>query len=255
MTVYSFSRLSSLEQCRYGYYLNYIVPAAQRPPKEENAFAIYGGFCHKLLEEYANGELAEYELLQKYKDEFDVQVNLDFPPNAFVDLRESYYNGGYAYFENFDGFDYLGGTKILGVEKEFIEDFGDFKLKGFIDLILEDDDGNIIIVDHKSKKELKTKKDKIHYRRQPLLYSKHIYSVYGKYPTRLIFNMFRSGSTCEFPFRMDEYNEAIEWARAQIKTIEAVHEWPPHYDKFYCEYLCDYRNSCPYKAELSKDAN
>ena len=67
--------------------------------------------------------------------------------------------------------------------------------------------------------------------------------------------MFRSGSTCEFPFRMDEYDEAVEWARAQIKTIEAVHEWPPHYDKFYCEYLCDYRNSCPYKAELSEDAN
>lgn len=245
-TVYSFSRLSAFEQCKYQYYLNYVISPEERPEKEENAFAVYGGFVHQILEDYANGKLAVYELLEKYSDEFDVNVPIDFPPNAFVNLRDSYYNGGYAYFESFDGFDYLGATKILGVEQDFIEDFGDFKLKGFIDLILEDEDGNIIIVDHKSKKEIKTKADKRKYGRQLFLYSHYIKSKYGKYPTKVIFNMFRSGTVLVLPFNMQDYEEAIEWARKQVAVIENITEWPPIQEEFFCTFLCDYRSSCEY---------
>lgn len=164
-------------------------------------------------------------------------------------MRDSYFNGSYAYFESFDGFEYLGGTKILGVEQEFVEDFGDFKLRGFIDLILEDDDGNIIIVDHKSKKEIKTKKDKQHYGRQPLLYAHYIKSKYGKYPIKMVFNMFRSGTVLEIPFTQDAYEEAIQWARNQISIVENTTEWEPKPDKFFCNYLCDFRETCPYRPE------
>lgn len=227
--------------------MNYVLPPEQRPPQEPNAFAEYGGFVHEILEDYANGKLAEYELLDKYIEEFDVSVTVDFPPNNFADLRESYYNGGYAYFENFDGFDYLvSNAKILGVEEEFVVDFGDFKLKGFIDLILEDENGDIIIVDHKSKKEIKTKADKRKYGRQLFLYSKYVKSKYGKFPKELIFNMFRGGTTLRLSFNEADYEEAIEWARKQVATIESTTEWPPTQDQFFCSYLCDFRNSCDY---------
>lgn len=248
-TVYSFSRLSAFEQCKYQYYLNYLLPPDQRPPKTSNAFSVYGGFVHSIIEKYANGELAEFELLDKYVDEFDIQVNIDFPPNAYADLRKSYFDGSYTYFENFDGFAYLGGTHILGVEQEFTEDFGDFKLRGFIDLILSDQSEDIIIVDHKSKKEIKTKKDKLHYGRQPLLYSHYIKSKYGKPPSKMIFNMFRSGSLLEIPYSEAAYQESVQWAKSQIMKIENTSEWTPQPDQFYCSFLCDYRETCQYKPE------
>jgi len=251
-TVYSFSRLSAYEQCKYQYYLNYLLPLDQRPPKTPNAFSVYGGFVHSIIEQYANGELAEFELLDKYVNEFDIQVHVDFPPNAYADLRKSYFDGGYAYFESFDGFKYLGGTQILGVEQEFTEGFGDFKLRGFIDLVLSNECGDIIIVDHKSKKEIKTKKDKLHYGRQPLLYSRYIKSKYGKAPSKMIFNMFRSGSTLEIPYSETAYQESVQWAKNQISKIENTTEWTPQPDQFYCSFLCDYRESCVYKPESAE---
>ena len=175
--------------------------------------------CHDLLEEYALGNLMEFELLDLYEDNFDIAVYEPFPPNNFVDLRESYYNGGKRYFENFDGFDYLGCSKIIGVEQKFEVEFDRFILRGFIDLVLENSVGEIIIVDHKSKKELKTKADVKHYARQTYLYAKYIKDTYGKYPVKMIFNMFRSGTVLEIPFDMTAYKEAIQWAEDQIQKI------------------------------------
>lgn len=52
-----------------------------------------------------------------------------------MDLKESYFNDGVRFFENFDGFKNM---KIIDAEHEFTDDFDDFRIKGFIDLILED---------------------------------------------------------------------------------------------------------------------
>lgn len=276
---YSFSRLSAFWQCSYQYYLEYIktpykckkcgdirkLPKGSPPPKlcikcdgsefekvvkENNAFAEYGSFVHELLEKYALGEFAEYELLDRYEDEYPIYVNEEFPYNQYVDLADSYYNAAYAYLENFDGFDYLiPNYEILGVEKHFVLEFDSFEFQGYIDLILKDPDDNIIIVDHKSKKTFKNKKERKEYARQLYLYSRYIKEVYGKFPTMLIFNHFRTGTPCVIYFKENEYNEAIEWAKNTVKAIESHKYWEGdvHIDDFYCNELCSYRNVCEYK--------
>lgn len=284
--IYSFSRLSAFEQCKYAWWMNYMVNIYRcecgkefNVPKKakdvtcpecgsknvklvnvnkDNAFSLYGGFCHELIEKYAKGELKEYEMLPAYEDEFEIAVTEEFPPNAFADLRESYYNGGYAYFESFDGFGYITDPyKILGVEQNFTTDFGSFQLQGFIDLILEDKDGNIIIVDHKSKKEIKTKADKLHYGRQTALYAKYIYDTYGKWPTELVYNCFRSQTLCRIKFTKSVYDEAVEWATKQVETIENFvkdenAKWEPDLSSdFFCNYLCGYGHCCQFKEALN----
>ena len=250
--IYSFSRLSTFEQCPYQYYLNYVLPKEERPPKEDNAFSLYGSFVHELLEKYSLGELASWDLLQIYEDEFDLRVNKDFPPNAYADLRESYFNDGYAFLESFDGFDEEYET--LGVEQKFVCDFGDFKLQGFIDLILRDrKTGGIIVQDWKSKSKFANKKEQAHYARQPALYSKYIYETYGVFPTILRFYMFRKGTIVDIPFSEKIYNEAINWASNIVKKIEATDSWYPVKDSWMCTQLCDFRHSCQFADEVREE--
>lgn len=275
---YSFSKLSAYHQCVYQYYLLYFVDIYQckdcgvlhyvkkhtaapqccsncgcktltHLKKENNAFAEYGGFVHELLEKYALNELLESELLDEYEDMYDVYVQHEFPPNNYVDLAESYYNSGYQYLADFEGFDYLVDSyKVLGVEEHFVLDFGGFELQGFIDLILEDTNGDIVLVDHKSKKEFKSKAEQKKYARQLYLYSTYIIEKYGKTPKTLIFNHFRK-KKCVIPFNQKDYDEAIKWMRDTVEAIESNEDWISNFtvDDFYCSNLCDWRNVCKYK--------
>ena len=241
--IYSFSALTTFEQCKYQYYLNYVMPRELRPPNEENAFSQYGGFVHELLEQCSLGKVASFELCEKYVDEFDIAVTMDFPPNAFADLRSSYYNDGYSFLEKYEGFPEY---EILGVEQKFTEDFGSFKLRGVIDLILRDKEGNIIIQDWKSKAKFKNKEEQRHYGFQTHLYAKHIKSKYGVWPTTLRFYMFRKGNIVDIPFTVAGYEDAVQWAENTINQIRVCEEWVPSCDSFFGTTLCGFRNSCQY---------
>lgn len=80
---------------------------------EENAFSQYGTMVHGILEEYERGDLAEWELVDCFKERFEKEITKDFPWNAYVDLKESYFNDGVRFFENFDGFKNM---KIIDAE-------------------------------------------------------------------------------------------------------------------------------------------
>ena len=243
INTYSFSKLSTFHQCKKQYYLNYVLPHDERPPKESNAFAQYGTLCHELLEDFENGKLASYELADKYIDLFDVYVTHKFPPNAYADLYESYFNDGLSFFVNFEGFG--DRYKILEVEHGFEEDFGDFILKGFIDLTLMDENtGKIIVVDHKSKSGFKKKELRDHYLYQPLLYAKYIETKFGQWPDILRFHCFRKQKNFDTKFNMADYERAVEWARSTVKEIESCKDWPETYDEFMCSCLCDFRSYC-----------
>lgn len=246
--VYSFSKIKTFYTCKYQYYLNYVLPYNQRPPKHENAFSQYGSFIHEILEKFFAGELAEFELTDYYRENFDIAIREEFPPNAFVDLYESYYNDGYAFLESLEEFT---GYRIIGTEKTFITNFDNpvrsFKFKGVIDLILEDKyDGSIIIQDWKSKSRFKNKEEQKEYARQLYLYAKHIKDVMGVWPSHLRFGMFRKGKTVEIPFRTTDYEEAVTWAAKGVEQIEACEQWTPTMDDWYCSHLCDFRDDCQF---------
>lgn len=237
---YSYSRLNAFRQCKYQYYLTYYgKKRGEEDRGEDNAFAQFGTLAHSLLERYEKGELMSYELLPKYEMEYPDAVTYDFPPNAYVDLGESYYTDGAAFFADFDGFDDL---EVVGAEDEFEIEIDDFIFCGFIDLeLVNRKTDKLIVRDWKSMSSLK-KQDIPSKRRQLYSYCPWMKKKFGRFPDRLEFGLFRKQKTVGFDFNIDHYNETIQWIRDTVSEIRSCKEWPATYNEFYCNYLCGHRS-------------
>lgn len=247
---FSFSRISTYNRCPRGFYLQYI----KKVPQIQNAFAEYGLFCHELLEDYFNNELMIFDLLPKYKDEFTQQVIHDFPPNKWVDLAVSYFEEGIDYFTNFDG---LHGYEILEVERKVEFNIDKYPFVGYIDLIAKDKNGDLCIIDHKSKDLKKPQKKRwknvevrrtiefYEFIRQLYLYSIPIVEQDKVIPKFLCFNCFRKGKFHKVPFDMDDYEESKQWALNIIKKLYADETMSDKYDsQWFCNRLCGVREFC-----------
>lgn len=248
--VWSYSRLTSFNDCPYAWYQKYINCESG----VGNAFASYGTFCHKLLEQYANGDIDIFTISQAYEEGFDDAIPEDFPPNKYVDLRQKYYDAGVDYFENIDL--PIDEFKVIGVEKKVEFTIAGKKFVGFIDLLLEDkDNGELILCDHKSaclkfnKNGSISKGDSNHYlsfKRQLYMYSKPLIEA-GYKISRLKWNMFRSQQWIDIPWDEKEYNETLDWAEKTLSEIENETSYAPNPDFYFCNYICDQRECCEYR--------
>ena len=240
---WSFSRLSSFDQCPYEWYLKYIEEAEQY---NSGFFSSFGGFCHEILEAWLKGEHKTYELAEMFVSGYDEAI-----PNAEdYSWNDGYFDSGaYFFTEGIETLSsYLNGKIVCGVEKEIHTTINDKPFIGYIDVLLRDNNG-YIIVDHKSSKyplkkngePLKGSENKWqNYKRQLYLYAKAIYEETGLYPTRLCWNFFRDGMIYEIPFNMNDYQEALNWAEETIEKIYSERKYEPNPDMFYCANLCDY---------------
>jgi len=234
---WSFSRINAYCTCPRMFYMSYI----QCLDKTGNAFAEWGSFGHYILEKYFRKELEFFELSNIYSSEYEGNVKASFPPNPYVNLNHRYYDVGKEYFDTFEGL--FEKAEILGVEEEIHINIDKYKFVGYIDLILRDDKG-IIIVDHKSKSKFKSKKEKDEYLRQLYLYSIHIYEKYGEYPYMLVFNMFRANEIIEEKFDITAYELAKEWAVDTIEKIYKDMDFKSSQDDFFCNWLCSCNAHC-----------
>lgn len=247
---WSFSRLNSFHSCPYAWKKQYI----DCENGEQNAMAEYGTLMHQLLEGYAKGEIDRFELPMIFADKFDEYIPHEFPPNQYVDLRESYYEKGLAYLNDVNL--ELERYNILGVEKEVNFEIDGSDVVGYIDLLLQDNDtGEITVFDHKSatlkfKRDGKiSKTDAEHYdqfKKQLYLYSKPVLAEYGKVDY-LAWNLFKQQTIHKIPFNRNEYEESLQWAADTIKEIKEEMLWLPKPDYFFCHNICNYRDSCEYK--------
>ena len=248
---WSFSRVSCYDRCPYGFRLIYIKEAEE----EENAFAQYGILAHELLEKYAKNELLIFELLDKYKKGFVSNVTRDFPPNRYRNLKESYYEEGCEYFSTFNGFDKY---EILDVEKEVKFKIGKYPFIGYIDLRVKNENGDMKIIDHKSKDlsqpqkkrwddvEKRRKSELYGYLRQLYIYSIPLIEQEGITPKYLCFNCFRKKKFLKIKFDMADYEESKQWALNTINNIYADKDMEKTYDSYYfCNYICGVRHFCP----------
>ena len=243
MEKYSFSKLSSFHQCPLQYFYTYIA----HEQREGNAFAQYGSFIHSLLERWGKDELAEYELLDEYENEFFNQVTQEFPPNKYTDLQQKYYEDGKRFVSEFEGVD---AKEILGVEEHFeipvaaTDGRDSFIIQGFIDLIYIDSVGRLVVHDWKSKAKFKNPAEQKKYARQLYIYSSYIKQKYGKFPDLLRFHMFRNMKDVDINFNEADYDEAMAWVQKTVKQIRDCREFCCNPDDFYCQYLCDIRLKC-----------
>ena len=252
LMTWSFSRINSFHHCPMEWKWRYI----DCNYGGENAMSQFGTFCHQILESYAKGDLDIFELAQVYEDGYSDAVNLPFPTNQFVDIGEQYYEKGLEYFSNID-LD-LDNYDILGVEKKVTFKIGNYDIIGFIDLLLRDkENGDIIILDHKSAsiKTLKngkiSKKDQKHFeefKNQLYLYSIPIIEQYGKVDY-LMWNLFKERNYIKIPYDHNELEKAKQWALDTIHEIENEKNYDPVFDYFYCTNLCglNKKEFCPYR--------
>lgn len=240
---WSYSRISSFKNCPYAWYLRYI----KHTQKEPQFYTSYGSFVHKIIEEYYKGLIKKEEMSTKFLFGFSEEVKGDRPSAAIV---ESYIKKGVDYFENFQPFPY----NIVDVEMEANFEIEGIPMQGYIDLLAEED-GEYIIIDHKSrdlkprsKRATPTENDKLIDKmlRQLYLYSTEVYNRYGKFPKWLCFNCFKAGVFIKEPFKMEAYDEAVAWARENVAEILDTNMFRPNIDFFTCKYLCGYPHECCY---------
>lgn len=251
---WSYSRIHCYENCPREFYMCYVEPM----PKENNAFAQYGTWGHACLEDYYNGKISILEIGEKFKNGYDENVTLKFPKLFKTDLGKAYREAGEEYFEVFT--DPFEGYEVLGVEQEINITVCGHSFTGYIDLLMRDPDGNLVICDHKSKNGFKSKKERRDYLNQLYLYSIYVHEKYGEYPTHLIFNMFRAHKLDVTEFSIEELNATIKWF---VSTIEKIRNDEIFEDKiatyyherdkslseykgddFYCTALCNMRKQC-----------
>lgn len=254
-TIWSFSRLKLFLECPAAFKRVYF----DHCEKQNNAFAEWGSLGHSILEDYAKGNLMEYELGDTYCERYSEYVHHDFPPTRGTPLSEKYFDSGYCYFASFEGFP--SNWEVLGVEQEVLFENDGFNFVGYIDLLVRDKhDGRLIVIDHKSKSAFKSEKEKAEYAIQMYLYSKWVYETYHEFPKELRFNMFRLQKEEVIPFNLEDYEAALNWATDIIVSIyNELDFWDKIYLKyeasekdistyknndFYCCNLCNCRNVC-----------
>jgi len=211
-------------------------------PQDDNAFAEYGTFCHELLEAWATGEMLSFELSDAYTRLFDDMIRHSFPPFP-IGMGQRYYDAGLAYFNGFNGFG--DQYRILAVEDRFVLDVHGNPFVGVVDLVMEDPQGDLVVVDHKSKSAKAMRNQKDTYTRQLYLYATAVKTKFGQYPTRLAFNLFRDGDWMEEAFDTLKLHDTLGWVIETIQTILADKLWEARPSDYFCRFVCSSCTHCP----------
>ncbi len=251
--VYSYTQLTAYATCHYSYFLKY-MDEGRFIHEAENAFAQYGSLIHQLIDEWAKHEITKDEMADAYITRYPDTVTASFP-RYMKGIAEKMYDAGLNYCENFDEF---AGYEVLETEKLYFTDIGGHQFKGIVDMVLFDHaNGDLIILDHKSKSLATFKKEQKTIWKQQILYSKFIAESIGEFPTKLAFNLFREGGMMiKQAFDIDEYNRVLEWAANIMDKIEEndlldLIQTKEKTDTF-CKEICGMRTLCPMGQEGRK---
>lgn len=160
MTKYSYSRLTTFENCQYCYYLSYI----KKLKGVQNAYAYLGGITHEQLEKLQINEITNDDAINNFEiGSFDAEfMGYNFPSD---NIRNSYNNAVKHYIKHFEPYE----CDACDIEYKFDIEIDGIELLGFIDLVLFNEDETVSIIDHKTSSEY-SKKDKMKHGRQLILY-------------------------------------------------------------------------------------
>ena len=138
-TIYSISRLNTVDECGYSYWLTY----HEHELSEENIYGFAGTRIHKCLENIQNGIKIDFSKEVENIFEDAKFLNLDFP-------TESIGNKWKADIRCFAR-DYIAPEyNKVETEKLFLYDLDGRYLQGIIDLLIYNEDGTVSIRDYKT---------------------------------------------------------------------------------------------------------
>mgnify|MGYP002624149310 FL=1 len=239
---WSYTRVSSFETCPHQWFLKYL----KRCKSQKMFYASFGSYIHKLLEQYYKGELPKEKMAETFLAGFQDNVKGYRPKESVV---KNYIQSGVDYLLSFHPFPY----EMVAVEHKMDFDLNGYKFTGIIDYLGRDKDGELVVIDNKSRRLKPRSGRKIPTRsdeeldtmlKQLYIYSAGVEQEFGKLPKKLCFNCFRNGVFIEEPFCITAYESAVKEAKEAIKAIEDETEFEAKPSFFTCFWLCDVSGDC-----------
>ena len=241
--MWSYSRLTAYEHCPYSWYLRYI----EGKDGGGSFYAENGKAMHKVFDELVSGKLDIADAPLRYSDLFD-----EITITTKKDIMDKTFDACVNYLCDLNG-DILSDC-VSASEVYITWLVGSHLFQGYIDLIIRNNNGDMIIIDHKSsspflKKDGKpyasTKEQFETYKKQMYLYAEAVHQNYGIYPKKLIFHHFKDmGKLTVIDFDESEKDKAVEWAKGVIEKIYKDEEFLPIIKTGFCYRLCNYRDNC-----------
>lgn len=262
----SYSRLTTFLQCEYQYFNQYVI----KQESEDNIYSAAGSTVHNIIEEMQEEKLEKDEALTRFKEEMELHKILGFTFTS-EKTEHNFIQSIEHYIEHFKPI-----NKKVEIEKYFEADFNGYKVVGFIDLLVHNEDGSVSIIDLKTSSKYSKKAIEEHCN-QLLIYAiamqQEGYDVrdiawdmmkYVNIPTKRGKKMIlRSELTNEefenayvyYPLTDENKKQCKEWVVDTIKKIESkdelFDEWKANCDEsFFCTRLCSYCGKCKKGIEL-----
>jgi hypothetical protein len=245
---------------------------------EGNSWSGLGSFAHLLCELVALGKMTTKQAHHHWLTKYNKRVSDEFPHLSIrqkgggtIGLHEHYFRKCEPFFSR----PLYWRGNITSVE-EYVEYSlpSGKRMRGYVDLAL---DGYDTLVDHKAANVNNDSWDTDKKRMQLDLYAYAVKQIHGKYPKKLVFNLFQQPSNpIVLDFKKRRVNTAVEWAENQIKTLEALVMtknklnvdglFIPDKNKLTevkkgrvvrnmkCQSLCEFRNNCKFvSGDVFKD--
>jgi len=253
MTVYSYSRISTYDNCPYQYKLQYIDGIKT---EEESIEAFMGTRIHETLEKlYSNLILSKMSTLEELLAYYDEQWENNWHDKVFInnkDLTAQDYklageNAIKAYYSEYYPFN---RTRPLWTERRVMIPLGDddYKLQGVIDRLDKREDGVLEIHDYKGSKNLPTQR-KLDEDKQLALYQLAVQEAYPEADGfELVWHYVLFNTELRSRRTQEQLNDLTQEYKNMIDVIENAKEFPTKESRL-CDW-CGYQIYCPAKKHL-----
>jgi len=239
---YSYSSVNIYETCGKCFYLTYI----EIEDRASNFFADFGLLCHQVLQEYFEGKIEISDMPKFYEDNYGKFI-VSQCPSYPAGMEQNYYDSGLGFFQNFQ-FD-KSLYDVIMIEKSIDAEYHGISLSVKPDLILkEKSTGNHILVDYKTSKIKKSKKDKQRqledYLRQFYLYVQFLWLEKNIEIKKIIIWYIRDNVQQEIIVDPLCVLNVLEWFENTIEKIKNEEIWPNNEDpsnRYFCDQICSMR--------------
>ncbi|MFH0799876.1 MAG: PD-(D/E)XK nuclease family protein [Pseudomonadota bacterium] len=255
MKIYSHSRLSTFENCRLRYKFAYIDKIRRG---EDSIEAFLGQRFHDAMEKVYAERAFWKPSASDLKDFFNELWDKNWGDHVFVtrsdrkpqDYREIGLKAIEGYHRRYVPFD---EGRVLGTERRIeaaLDETGDHRVMGYIDRLVETEDGHFEIHDYKTSGSLPDQK-KLDSDRQLALYE---IAVRQSWPDVKTMDLVWHYVVFDKEMRSRRTPEQLDELKAStiglIDEVESAKEYPPHETNL-CRW-CDYQNICPLFAHAAR---
>jgi len=238
MNSISASRSNIIDECLWKYYLKYVEKIEGAKSANEEALN-FGSFIHKVFElgYTMNDPKTLHKIAESEKKTYKIQFQMN---DKITKCIENFvlFNGS------------LGDT--VATEKMYelpLDDAGGIKFIAIIDRVIKGSDGGYLVIDYKTSKRQKSKKDLLD-DKQLMGYAYVIHKVYGVDIHKIVCAHYYPLTNTFVPVRYSKL-QIFQWRKKEIDKVWRIRkkkndkaEFPAQKNIFcdYCEYQCEH---CP----------